>query len=408
MATHRLAGKKMRIVRHHFYAGKLALEVAIICAWILVTALSTFAGPYADSAHGNSPDGVSGYGVKRVASPHNETYARGNCGHCHEQHLGAEEFLLFAPNNPPTASQNLCFDCHSNASLNEGTLINANYSATFGGAVPTHTSIESVFSSISPNASIHDLSAVSTEIQKYWPETFGPSSNPCAGCHNPHRAQKNNNPGPYNASVLPKTAISLPGDHNSLWGDSYAESMKQYAENQGGEYRAPFAVGANPALISTAHEPDQVSRPVTSEEVKGATTPDYATFCLACHQYTMGTVRAIRWDLDYHGPVNGISYKNGRGVRIAPYTSDGTTSGTDISYGTGGVNFILSCLDCHEPHGSENRSMLRTTVNGKTGIQIAVTGEWYAFCTGCHASDTHKTSGACNTNGCHTHGSTRF
>ena len=161
-------------------------------------------------------------------------------------------------------------------------------------------------------------------------------------------------------------------------------------------------------LLSNPHEPDQVSRPVTSEEVQGATTPDYASFCLACHQYGMGAARIIRWDMDMHGLVNGITYKNDKGVRMAPYTSDGTSSGSDISYGVGGTNFVLSCLDCHEPHGSENRSLLRTTVNGKSGIMITVTGEWYEFCTACHSADTHKLSGACNTNGCHTHGSGKF
>ena len=390
-------------------AGFFGIAAGLLIGMVLLAQPGfAVAGPYANSAHGNSPDGVSGYGVKRSTSPYSESYARGNCGHCHEQHLGTEGFLLMAANNPATISQNLCFDCHSNASLNEGTLLNPNYSAAFGGAAPTHTSIEGVFTSLGGNASWHDLNVVSSEIQSYWGGTFGPGSNPCGGCHNPHLAQKNNDPGPYDVAVPPRSALSLPGEHDSLWGDSYTETMKQYAESNGGEYRAPFAVGANPALLSNPHEPDKVSRPISSVEVKGATTPDYASFCLACHQYGMGTARVIRWDVDMHGLVNGISYKNYKGVRAAPYTSDGTSSGTDISYGTGGVNFVLSCLDCHEPHGSENRSMLRTTVNGKSGIYITVTGEWYEFCTACHSSDTHKLSGACNTNGCHTHGSGKF
>jgi len=39
-----------------------------------------YAGPYLDSAHGNSS-----YGVKRSITKLSD-YARGNCAHCHEMH----------------------------------------------------------------------------------------------------------------------------------------------------------------------------------------------------------------------------------------------------------------------------------------------------------------------------------
>ena len=63
-----------------------------------------YAGPYLDSAHGNSS-----YGVKRSITELSD-YARGNCAHCHEMHAsigGAEPepasgsaspFCLFADN----------------------------------------------------------------------------------------------------------------------------------------------------------------------------------------------------------------------------------------------------------------------------------------------------------------------
>ncbi|MCJ7600547.1 MAG: hypothetical protein MUO63_03485, partial [Desulfobulbaceae bacterium] len=65
------------------------------------------AGPYTDSAHGNGS--LTGYGVKRD-SLFPDSYVRGNCAHCHEQHASidgnepgpfsgtASPFALFADN----------------------------------------------------------------------------------------------------------------------------------------------------------------------------------------------------------------------------------------------------------------------------------------------------------------------
>ncbi|NOQ50998.1 MAG: hypothetical protein GQ578_02100, partial [Desulfuromonadaceae bacterium] len=51
------------------------------------------AGPYADSAHGNTVYGVERTTLAALASP----YAQGNCGHCHEQHTAvADGHLLLA------------------------------------------------------------------------------------------------------------------------------------------------------------------------------------------------------------------------------------------------------------------------------------------------------------------------
>jgi predicted CXXCH cytochrome family protein len=53
-------------------------------------------------------------------------------------------------------------------------------------------------------------------------------------------------------------------------------------------------------------------------------------------------------------------------------------------------NYVLSCTDCHEPHGSPNEFLLRPTLNGSpvnaahapTGIG---NGQWYYWCQACHS-----------------------
>ncbi len=48
-------------------------------------------------------------------------------------------------------------------------------------------------------------------------------------------------------------------------------------------------------------------------------------------------------------------------------------------------NYVLSCTDCHESHGSPNEWLLRTSVNGKDNITTdRWEGDWWDFCTACH------------------------
>ena len=51
-------------------------------------------------------------------------------------------------------------------------------------------------------------------------------------------------------------------------------------------------------------------------------------------------------------------------------------------------NYVLSCTDCHEPHGSTNEWLLRTCVNGKDNITMEWAGDWWDFCTACHVLTT--------------------
>lgn len=363
-----------------------------------------YAGNYTNSAHGGQNGTTTG--VLRTST---NQYASGHCAHCHEQHasIGGVEpdpgnvptvpskYLLFRTNYTDQ-TDNFCFDCHGPATGYTSGLTNYNYSRTFGG--DTSAAPDDIKDAFGLSGSTHSLTDILTKIKTDWSSTFDENSNPCSGCHNPHLVQRNF--GPYNAD---KSALSLPSNHNELWGDTddspEKERMDEYAT--GYYYRAPFYVGANSALATTTHEPDGVSRHYTA--ANGFNLTNFVTFCLDCHSSAIGSISAIPWSTsgDQHGKKNGTG--TGSGNRMAPYTTDGTSgSGEDT-----GKNFVLSCMDCHEPHGSSNIKLLRTEVNKKTGISVTNWPYLENFCSGsCHKNTHSKSGGKCGS--CHYHGSSNF
>ncbi|MBE9485560.1 MAG: hypothetical protein IMY82_00140, partial [Chloroflexi bacterium] len=88
------------------------------------------AGPYADSAHGNTDYGVERTTLAALVPP----YLQGNCGHCHEQHTAvADGHLLLADSfsgattNSYSQSDSACFACHACVgSLQAGGITNNN------------------------------------------------------------------------------------------------------------------------------------------------------------------------------------------------------------------------------------------------------------------------------------------
>jgi predicted CXXCH cytochrome family protein len=97
----------------------------------------------------------------------------------------------------------------------------------------------------------------------------------------------------------------------------------------------------------------------------------------------------IKWDTTVASPDrHGLGEGGGAG---APYT-DSTK------------NYIVGCLDCHEPHGSALPYMLREEVNGHAVNVASITStDWKDFCAGCHASPHGS-----NCKNCHKHGSGQF
>ncbi len=318
------------------------------------------AGDYLQSAHGSNS-----YGVSRPVMA-TAGYARGNCANCHEQHASvggsepapasgwASSFLLFADSTTPYLSQskNVCFYCHtSSSSLQVGGITNYDFSKTFGGATATITGIQEAFNITSPSsnhnlADIYDyITGTDTHGDTKSFADFPPSSSPCSGCHNVHIAKRNKS----HRADPNYTAISKPSDHGKLWGDSSGETLWDYTKS----YQPPYYSG------STGYEPDDGSIPSSGP---GSNMPDYVTFCTDCHNNLNSTIYSstisgggrtliqIDWSStgDYHGTVAGA----GAGTRVlkAPFSSS--------------TNYVLSCLDCHEPHGSPNITLLRRRVNG--------------------------------------------
>lgn len=356
-------------------------------------------GPYLDSAHGSSSFGVDRTSLTTFG------YSKGNCTHCHEQHTsiggaeplpntGPDEFLLFDQKHT-SQTVTFCYDCHQSSGYQNGMIsINRSYSYNFGGN-PTSddNNILSAFSHTMSGSS-HWLDDILTIIQggQYKTATgqtwnLSNSLHPCDACHNPHRAQRNYNT-PYDRT---KPAISRPSAHNSLWGNQSGERMNNYT------YQSPYWSN------STSYEP---ANDLTSN---GSNQPDYATFCTDCHNRNNtittnnprfpGSPKTLN-GLDFVGTygyaIHG-SYNGSASNLMAPYSS--------------GINYTLSCLDCHEPHGSPNIYLLRTEVNAKSNISVPSSSydNWTNFCIGtCHSSKGHGNYMGQNCYDCHKHGMATF
>jgi len=390
------------------------------------------AGPYKSSAHGNTIDGV-----KRPDAALS-SYSVGNCAHCHEMHTSLEgtssgtpsPFTLFAENfsgkdeKPYLASDNFCFACHDSNSSTQ-VVQNYDYATTFGGYDPTydpdslHTYSNAAdilatfnWNNFSQSGSYHNLKDIQDYAATTFPDFFTAKSNPCNACHNPHLVRRNNS-SPTDPDM---TAISRPTDHNNLWGDNEGERLSDYI-TAGYSYQPPYKYNS-----TSTYEPAADQK------------PDYNTFCLDCHKnqvpatFTIsyagapsGYLAAIDWESDIHG--KGARYHTLDGVSLDDNTNDEDVGSVRDPYLSDGAdNYVLACVDCHEPHATILTRLglvpnvipsylLRKEINGEKVSIVTDCGfaasfavresSWCgtAICNKCHVI-TH--SGNCL--GCHHHG----
>lgn len=363
-------------------------------------------GDYSRSVHGDGSTTLwsdSPAGVKRSSLP---AYKEGNCAHCHEQHssiagvepdegaagTGPDKFLLFSvSDSTATASNygvedNFCFQCHSDSSVQYGGITNYDYSGTFagftgssgsGGATPT--SIMAAFN----KTHSHDLKDVYNHALANF-SWFKSGSNACTACHNPHLVQRNTKIVDSTGNL--QTVMSIPSAHSELYGDVAGETMAIYSSQTIAGYVAP------------------------NGEPSVSQTPDYNTFCLSCHAQEVtvtstrpyyhgkdeSTILAIDWvtvgspdgDSNQTGTFIDPGDKHGRNAATAYAAVESPFNVNGASDTPGDI--VLSCMNCHEAHGSENDYMHRRSINN-TPLGVVITGETNergSHCIPCHTEDT--------------------
>jgi hypothetical protein len=338
--------------------------------WVLSSSHPVAAG-YADAAHGDGTIGVNRSGA---------AYATGDCAHCHETFqesiCGLNKYNLFYDD---WVSQDdlFCIECHSD-STDPQQVHNNTYSANFGGGTSL-SAYDTIKEQFNDGAAEHDLSAIRDVIANdAYGWGFGSDPDPCVACHAPHTAQRSV-PVMVEGGEL-NTAIRRPSHYKSTdpadirWGDDAGERMSDcVAQFTGGVYQAPY-YGVYPSGL---YEPSGNASPDD-----GSDMPDYVTFCLDCHQYAIGSLAAVDWANAAHG---GLPSRFGGVTGFIPPYIDGTS------------NYVLSCLDCHEPHGGPGPTrsgigLIRGWVNGQATYPSS-TGDYNTFCGTCHSD--HTTMGTC-------------
>ncbi len=364
-----------KIVKNKAFCSPVIPQFILMVIIFLILALmqnSAYGGTYLDSAHGDID-----HGVDRTDGRLNG-YSKGNCAHCHEQHMsiaGGEPAPVDAAPSPYTLfytnhisqTDNFCYKCHvDSGSVQQltpplpGILINRSYSYRAGNwMADVLNDILEAFTLGGPTVirTSHDLDDISTFINDTvthadWGYTT--NSNPCAACHNPHSVQGDPEfaPNAAKTSTARGYPLARPSEHNDgtwdVWGDDAGEKMSDYSPLYQAPYRFPGVPGS--------FEPDGTAT------INGSNLTDINTFCLDCHQYevpstttvswnpatTPGNLTAINWPTEKHGGYNNT-------------TEPGNVTNTLAPYGT---DHVMSCLDCHESHGSRNDFLLRPEVNG--------------------------------------------
>nr|WP_320050961.1 cytochrome c3 family protein [uncultured Desulfuromonas sp.] len=354
---------------------------------------------YSTSAHGDPL-----YGVERSGL---DNYSQGNCAHCHEQHASigadsAENFMVFSATDgentaPYTEAENFCFQCHSS------TVVNYDYSTVFSGHSEPYGSggstAESIMEAFNKSHS-HDLNdvynhAILNADEFPW---FKEGSNPCTACHNPHLARRNHSD-PEDPTL---TVMSMPDEHLSLYGDGDGDGDSSDGDEGGAVSERMSKWSGSPIYIAPTGEP------------AAADTPDYNQFCLYCHASSVLISNDDR--PYYHGGVAGqlLAIKwlenGGDGIQTGVYSVPGDKHGYNTAtgyaavdspfniYGTSNTpgDIILSCMNCHEAHGSENDYMHRRWINDLAlGVVVSgVTNERGAHCVPCHTEDTASSTGS--------------
>ena len=268
----------------------------------------------------------------------------------------------------------------------------------------------------------------------------------CTTCHNPHVATGKYWEADQDESPVTRPDFSDPVNNpramgDALWGAVAGQKMDDFAAQgtgSGGWYDGEARGGVISSDRAAVYVPPKtLGGGWANHEFDGAVLPDYTTLCLDCHTQRMSAANPpVNWGQPGVSPTGNsvdppdqrIAYNAPHGLGLAnrPYAWDpgstfyGSSGNPDpifnepnVQRGRGagqfmrwpyesadknaGMNFVLSCTDCHEAHGSPVGSMLRTTVSDGPGSTT-----WNTMCNNCHYYYGYQHAGmSCGNASCH-------
>lgn len=379
-----IAGFRIRLL------STIPLIVVAVFLWLFsLGRVATAFDFHAESAHGNPTYGVNRSGTE---CPKGTPCPQGDCTHCHDTFdsdvCGVNDFMLFNINY-------FCVSCHKHPDVSSQVEMpfQGCYTYKFGGdttiTCPSHITSaflfvdqtggtgQPVMNCESNKGSAHYLEDIKDFLQNRWgfSDTLE-DINPCEACHNPHKAQQHDYPVGSNGT----SPISLPSTHDSDWtvyGAEATERMDSYAGTQ--VYLAPYYYNK---WGLGKYEPDG------ADQQYGTNMPDYVTLCTDCHNESndiwctrLGRyLHKFSWDTEKHG-------------RAAASDDASYTDLWDPYYDEQSGSYVLSCTDCHEPHGAPNPFLIRPRVNDRTASIPGGRGEWTDLCENCHMHRGHDNPG---------------
>ncbi|MHC4092310.1 MAG: hypothetical protein ACYSVY_18905 [Planctomycetota bacterium] len=328
----------------------------------------------------------------------------GNFG-CHANGHGSPNIRLLNAASG-VSLESFCYNCHT-----DGVVHNDAISNNRPGGYVSADDIEEAFG----KSRHHDLGIAFT----MGADTF---TLQCTTCHNPHVAS-----GKYWAAESGLTPVTRPDFSDpannpramgtALWGDESGEKMDDFAASGSGTGGWYYSVARGGVV---AWDQPAVYQPPKSGsgyefEFGGDVLPDYTSLCLDCHTYAMPEDSfpvtenpPVNWGQGIGCTDNSVDppdqrvecgAQHGLGAANRPsYGSDPGTWGSNgnpdpiflepgVTRGRGsghwmrwpyesaqrnaGINFVMSCTDCHEAHGANRGGMIRerfnVTANGDCG-----------------------------------------
>jgi predicted CXXCH cytochrome family protein len=359
------------------------------------------------------------------------------CTDCHSLHGESGSYAAMTLGN----QEALCYQCHTEGMVQNDALANNR-----PGGYVSADDIQEAFA----KSEKHNLgTSFSVSGKDYTLE--------CVSCHNVHLI----NGRYWDAPDGDRSPVTrFPGNTDAfpvtqVWGDQAGEKMDDFAARaagSGGWYYSKARGGVISFDQSAVYEPPKEGSGY-DREFDGAVLPDYTTFCLDCHTHRMSDANPpVNWGQGIGCTGNSVDPPNQRiecgaqhGLNSANrpsfwgdtglygssgnpdpiFSEPGVTRGRgaghfmrwpyDSAHRNSGINFVMSCTDCHEAHGSNRGGIIRERFNvndngdcgtgGNTnpdGENCADGGNWNSFCNVCHYYYGGQHAGmSCGNASCH-------